>query len=43
MTIGTWRMVSTVLKTLEIPLEDGVMPWPPEGRVPGEPPEGESP
>ncbi|MFQ5416827.1 MAG: carboxymuconolactone decarboxylase family protein [Myxococcota bacterium] len=29
--IGTWRMISVVLRTLEIPLEDGVESWPPDG------------
>lgn len=32
--IGLWRMVSGLLRTLEIPLEDGVMGWPPEGTAP---------
>jgi len=43
MTVGTWRMISTVLQSLEVPLEDGVMPWPPEGRGPMEPPEAHGP
>lgn len=29
--IGTWRMVSGILHSLEVPLEDGVMSWPPDG------------
>ncbi len=29
--IGTWRMISAILKSLEIPLEDGVAAWPPDG------------
>jgi alkylhydroperoxidase family enzyme len=33
--IGLWRMVSGVLRTLEIPLEDGVDGWPPDGVAPG--------
>ena len=33
--IGLWRMVSTVLRSVEIPLEDGVEAWPPDGAVPG--------
>lgn len=32
--IGTWRMISSVLRSLEIPLEDGVALWPPDGKVP---------
>jgi len=32
--IGNWRMISSVLKSLEIPLEDGVALWPPDGKVP---------
>jgi alkylhydroperoxidase family enzyme len=32
--IGTWRMISSVLRSLEIPLEDGVALWPPDGEIP---------
>jgi len=32
--IGWWRMVASVLETLRVPLEDGVEPWPPDGRAP---------
>jgi alkylhydroperoxidase family enzyme len=32
--IGTWRMVASLLHSLEIPLEDGVASWPPEGQPP---------
>jgi alkylhydroperoxidase family enzyme len=32
--IGLWRMVSAQLRSLEVPLEDGVDPWPPDGRSP---------
>ena len=32
--IGTWRMIATLLHSLEIPLEDGVSSWPPEGQPP---------
>lgn len=32
--IANWRLVSTLLRSLEIPLEDGVAPWPPDGRPP---------
>lgn len=32
-TIGCWRFVSSVLRSLEVPLEDGVASWPPDGRV----------
>ena len=34
--IGTWRMISSILRSLEVPLEDGVASWPPDGRSPGE-------
>jgi alkylhydroperoxidase family enzyme len=33
--IGCWRMIASVLQTLQIPLEDGVEPWPPDGVSPG--------
>jgi alkylhydroperoxidase family enzyme len=33
--IGTWRMISVLLRTLEIPLEDGVESWPPDGQAGG--------
>ena len=32
--IGTWRMISSILRSLQIPLEDGVEAWPPDGRTP---------
>lgn len=32
--IGTWRMVSSILRSLEVPLEDGVASWPPDGNGP---------
>ena len=32
--IGLWRMVSGVLRSLEVPLEDGVASWPPDGQSP---------
>jgi alkylhydroperoxidase family enzyme len=32
--IGNWRLFSSLLRSLEIPLEDGVDPWPPDGRAP---------
>jgi alkylhydroperoxidase family enzyme len=32
--IGTWRLISQLLRSLEIELEDGVEPWPPDGLVP---------
>ncbi len=32
--IGLWSMVSTVVRSLEVPLEDGVEAWPPDGRIP---------
>lgn len=32
--IGTWRMIAALLESLEVPLEDGVDSWPPDGRKP---------
>lgn len=32
--IGTWRMISGLLRSLQVPLEDGVAPWPPDGLAP---------
>ncbi|MEX2292928.1 MAG: carboxymuconolactone decarboxylase family protein [Acidimicrobiales bacterium] len=32
--IGTWRMVSGILRSLAVPLEDGVVSWPPDGEGP---------
>ncbi len=32
--IGTWRLVSSLLRSLDIPLEEGIEPWPPDGRRP---------
>jgi alkylhydroperoxidase family enzyme len=32
--IGAWRMVSSILRSLEVPLEDGVSGWPPDGVAP---------
>ena len=32
--IGTWRMISGILKSLEVPLEEGTAPWPPDGASP---------
>jgi alkylhydroperoxidase family enzyme len=32
--IGAWRMVASILQSLEVPLEDGVSSWPPDGRPP---------
>lgn len=34
--IAGWRMVATILQSLEVPLEDGNAPWPPDGRGPAE-------
>ncbi|MEM7016456.1 MAG: carboxymuconolactone decarboxylase family protein [Pseudomonadota bacterium] len=34
-TIGTWKMVSDLLKCLEVPLDEGLTPWPPDGVSPG--------
>lgn len=32
--IGAWRMVASILLSLQVPLEAGVQSWPPDGRVP---------
>ena len=32
--IGLWRMVSSLLRTLDVPLEDGDEAWPPDGTPP---------
>jgi len=32
--IGNWNMFSQLLRSLEVPLEDGVAGWPPDGRIP---------
>ena len=32
--IGTWRLISQLLRSLEIPLEPGVAAWPPDGLIP---------
>lgn len=34
MAIGAWRMVSSFLRSAQIPLEDGVPSWPPDGQGP---------
>ena len=32
--IGNWNMVAQLLLSLDVPLEDGVEPWPPDSRTP---------
>lgn len=32
--IGAWRMIAAILRSLNVPLEDGVASWPPDGRPP---------
>ncbi|WAJ47354.1 carboxymuconolactone decarboxylase family protein [Mycobacterium sp. Aquia_216] len=32
--ISAWRMVASILQSLDVPLEDGVAGWPPDGRGP---------
>lgn len=32
--IGNWTLFSQLLKNLEVPLEEGVAPWPPDGQSP---------
>ena len=32
--IGAWRMVASILQSLQVPLEDGLASWPPDGQAP---------
>jgi len=32
--IGTWRLISALLRSLDVPLEKGVAAWPPDGAKP---------
>jgi hypothetical protein len=32
--IGNWSLFSSLLRSLKVPLEEGVAPWPPDGRSP---------
>lgn len=32
--IANWSMFAQLLRSLEVPLEEGVDPWPPDGKVP---------
>jgi hypothetical protein len=32
--IATWLLVSKLARGLQVPLEDGVEGWPPDGKVP---------
>lgn len=32
--IGAWRMIASILHSLEVPLEDDVCGWPPDGQPP---------
>jgi alkylhydroperoxidase family enzyme len=32
--IGNWNMFAQLLRSLEVPLEDGVKGWPPDGKIP---------
>ena len=32
--IGVWRMVSGILRSLDVPVEEGVPSWPPDGEAP---------
>jgi alkylhydroperoxidase family enzyme len=34
--IAAWRMVASILHSLQVPLEDGVASWPPDGRQPAQ-------
>src|SRR3546814_18019386 len=33
--IANWSMFTQLLRSLEVPLDEGFDPWPPEGAVPG--------
>jgi alkylhydroperoxidase family enzyme len=33
-TIGAWRMIASMQHSLEVPLEEGVAGWPPDGQPP---------
>jgi alkylhydroperoxidase family enzyme len=35
--IGAWRMVASILHSLQVPLEEGVSSWPPDGTAPQPP------
>jgi alkylhydroperoxidase family enzyme len=37
MAIANWSMFAQLLRSLEIPLEEGVDPWPPDGSTPDRP------
>ena len=39
-TIGNWKMISEVLKSLEVPLDEGFAAWPPDGVSPATMQEG---
>lgn len=32
--IGNWNLFSQLLQSLDVPLEDGIEPWPPDGKTP---------
>ena len=32
--IGAWRMIASILHSLEVPLEEGISSWPPDGQSP---------
>ncbi len=34
--IGCWRMISSVVRSLDVPLEAGVASWPPNGEAPSD-------
>ncbi|MCZ6710626.1 MAG: carboxymuconolactone decarboxylase family protein, partial [Gammaproteobacteria bacterium] len=35
--IGNWSLIAQLLKSLQVPLEDGVEAWPPDGQAGGSP------
>ncbi|MCV7260361.1 carboxymuconolactone decarboxylase family protein [Mycobacterium shimoidei] len=32
--IGAWRMIASILRSLNVPLEEGLSSWPPDGQAP---------
>jgi alkylhydroperoxidase family enzyme len=33
--VATWHYVSVLVRSLQVPLDDGMSPWPPDGLAPG--------
>ncbi|HET9874410.1 MAG TPA: carboxymuconolactone decarboxylase family protein [Mycobacterium sp.] len=32
--VGAWQMIASIVQSLQVPLEDGIGSWPPDGRAP---------